>query len=171
MTKRAVKLFSHAGLAKQWPSRITALLGILVEKDDGISPVICDTCTTRIHSLEKAAADLTAFKEMARCSRGFLEPRGPLKRAKATSGDVGVSPDTIKERPRSKISRTRLNFDSEYNKIIHKKLWQSFIWIISLSRPLCIGAQAERLSSEPTQSSNSINRNVTTASLPDCRFV
>ena len=111
---RAVQLFSNAGLAKQWPSRITALLGIPVEKDDGISPLICDACKTRVHSLEKAAADLTAFKEMARCSSGVLGPRGPLKRTKATSGDVGVSPDTIKERPRSKLSRTRLNFDSEY---------------------------------------------------------
>ena len=77
-TKRAVQLFSHAGLAKQWPSRITALLGILVEKDDGISPLICDVCRNRILSLEKAAADLAAFKEMARCSSSVLGPPAVL---------------------------------------------------------------------------------------------
>ena len=82
-----------------------------MEKDDGISPLICDAFQTRVHSLEKAAAALTAFKEMARCSRGVLGPRGPLKRAKATSGDVGMS---LKERPCSKLSRKTLNFDSEY---------------------------------------------------------
>ena len=110
---RAVQLFSPTALLQQCPSRVTALLDVPVKKDEGHSACMCEKCKTRIQSHEKSAEDLAAFKEMARCSRRALEPRGPLKRAKATSGEVGVSPETMKQRPCSKLSRKRLDFDSE----------------------------------------------------------
>ena len=42
------------------------------------------------------------FKAMARCS---LERVTGFKRAKDTSHDVGVSPDTIRDRPGSKVAK------------------------------------------------------------------
>lgn len=72
-----------------------------------VMPVLC---SNRITSLEKAQADLAAFKDMARCSLSILGPRGPLKRTKETSSAVGVSPDTSRQRPQSKQARKRLNF-------------------------------------------------------------
>ena len=39
--------------------------------------------------------------------------RGPLKQTKVTSSDVGVSPDMLRERPCSKMSRKSLSFESK----------------------------------------------------------
>ena len=63
----------------------------------------------RILALERAASDLIAFKALAKASYA----RGPLKRTKETSGDVGVSPNTLRERPPTKLARKRLNFQSK----------------------------------------------------------
>ena len=113
-SNRAVSLFSVTGSQHQWPSRIENLLSVPVSDCDGLSSYICQKCKVRIVSLEKAAADLKAFKELASCSRSALERvRGPLKRPKCTSSDIGVSPDTARKRPRSKLSRKRLEFNSE----------------------------------------------------------
>lgn len=56
--------------------------------------------------LEKAAAQLARFRDLARSS---LESRG-LKRAKETCGEVGVSPGTVRVRPHSKVARKKLTF-------------------------------------------------------------
>ena len=66
--------------------------------DNGLSGYIREKCKLRIVSHEKAAADLREFKETARCSVSALERvRGPLKRPKSTSSQLGVSPDTARE--------------------------------------------------------------------------
>ena len=113
-SNRAVSLFSVTGIQQQWAFRIESLLGVPVRNCDGVSGYICQKCKIRIVSLEKAAADLKAFKQLANCSRSALERvRGPLKRPKCTSSDIGVSPDTSRDRPRSKLPRKRLEFNSE----------------------------------------------------------
>ena len=48
-----------------------------------------------MESLEKAVKDLVAFKAMARC---YLDRVTGFKRTKETSGDVGVTLDTISDR-------------------------------------------------------------------------
>ena len=110
-TKRSINLFSSSGIQHQWSSRISSLLEISIDRNDGHSPCVCDICKTRVVYLEKALADLTAFKTLARSSQSGVEKvRGPLKRCKVTSGSMGVSPDTSRERPPSKLTRRRLDF-------------------------------------------------------------
>ena len=113
-SNRAVSLFSATGIQQRWASRIESLLDVPVSSCDGVSGYICQKCKIRLVSLEKAAADLKAFKQLANCSISALERvRGPLKRPKCTSSDTGVSPDTARDRPRSKLPRKRLDFNSE----------------------------------------------------------
>ena len=113
-SKRAVSLFTTIGVQQQWSKRIESLLSVPVGSSDGLSGYICEKCKLRIVSHEKAAADLREFKETARCSVSALERvRGPLKRPKSTSSQLGVSPDTARERPRCKMSRKRLDFESK----------------------------------------------------------
>lgn len=110
-TKRSLNLFSSSGIRHQWSSRISSLLEISIDRSDGQSPCVCDICKNRVVYLEKALVDLAAFKTLARSSPSQLQKvRGPLKRCKVTSGSVGVSPDTSKERPPSKLTRRRLDF-------------------------------------------------------------
>ena len=79
--------------------------------DHGISPYMCEMCKNRIVHLEAALVDLAAFKELCQESRkALMRVSGPTKRPKATSGDIGVSPDTAKQRPSSKRSRKKLEF-------------------------------------------------------------
>ena len=108
-----MELFTPTALEQKWASRVTALLAVPVEKGDGLPSCICRKCKARVEVLEKSAADLASFKQMAECSRSTLGPLGPLKRTKVTSGEVGVSPDTVRQRPSSKLSRKRLDFDGE----------------------------------------------------------
>ena len=120
-SKRAVSLFTTIGIQQQWRRRIENLLDVPVAIEDGLSGYICDKCKLRIVSNEKAAADLKAFKETARCSRSALDRiKGPQKRPKSTSSELGVSPDTSRERPRSKIARKRLDFESELLQYIQR---------------------------------------------------
>ena len=107
---RTVSLFSKSGIRQKWASRICALLEVPVDIQDGLPEHICDNCRNRVVSLEKAAADLAAFKHLARSS---YDNRGVLKRTKNTSDEVGVSPDTVRERPRPKAARKRLHFGSK----------------------------------------------------------
>lgn len=109
--KRCMSLFTSIAIQKQLASRITTLLEVPVARSDGLPANICRACNSRLTSLEKALDDLAAFKDMARCSLSALNPRGPGKRTKETSGDIGVSPDTSNQRPRSKQARKRLTFD------------------------------------------------------------
>ena len=103
-------IFTKKSLEKQWPSRISSLLDIPVDSSDQLPPHVCFKCLTRVVSLEKASANLTAFK---RSARSVMEQAlRPLKRTKETSGEVNVSPNTLRARPQSKIPR-RLPFTSK----------------------------------------------------------
>ena len=64
--KRATNLFSAVGMQNNWVSRITALLDVIVPKDNGLYLYICIKCKLRIVSVEKSLADLEAFKQLAR---------------------------------------------------------------------------------------------------------
>lgn len=115
---KATSLFTSMGLVNQWPSRIESLLNVPVSKDDGLPTHICCKCKTRIVNLERARIDLEEFKELARCSKSALDrvrstSKCPVKRTRNTSGNVGVSPDTQRERPKSKLTRKRLDFESK----------------------------------------------------------
>ena len=113
-SNRAVSLYSATGIQQQWASRIESLLDVPVSNHHGLSGYICQKCKIRLVSLEKAAADLNAFKQLANCSRSAVERvRGPLKRPECTSSDTGVSPDTARDRSRSKLPKKRLDFNSE----------------------------------------------------------
>ena len=73
-------------------------------------------------SLEKTPADMEAFKQLASCFRSSQERvQGPLKRPKFTSSDIRVSQDTARERPRSKLSKKRSEFNSELHTSFHKE--------------------------------------------------
>ena len=110
--KRTISIFTKKSLERGWPSRITALLDIPVSKDDQLPAHICTRCMTSV-ALEKACLDLAAFKKS---SRACIErARQSVKRKKESTGSVGVSPDTLRERPRSKVAR-RLQFTSKTNK-------------------------------------------------------
>lgn len=53
-------------------------------------------CVQDVHtSIEKAAVDLEAFRDVFKLAE--LQPRGPTKRTRVTSGTVRVSPDTARE--------------------------------------------------------------------------
>ncbi len=77
-----------------------------MDEDDQLPPHVCNMCTRRLESLEKATADLKAFQELAQRSSA-LGQVNPLKRTRVTCGEVGwgVSPDTARARPSSKLSR------------------------------------------------------------------
>ena len=72
-------------------------------QDDELPAYICNKCIARIVTLEKAFIDLCDFKKSA----GACMEQGhhSLKCTKAMTGEVGVSPNTLRERPRSKITR------------------------------------------------------------------
>jgi hypothetical protein len=105
---RAVHLFTSTATERRWTHRISDLLEISVQKDDKLSPYICNSCKLKIVHFEKALTDLAAFKNMALSSSD--RATGPQKRTQNTSGGVGVSPNTCKERPPSKCARKRLAF-------------------------------------------------------------
>ena len=106
-TKRAISLFSSSGVKGRLAARISTLLDVPEPTPgDLFSSHICEKCRSKITFLEKTVAELARFKDMARSS---LENRGK-KRVKETSGKVGVTPDTARQRPPSKLSRKRLSF-------------------------------------------------------------
>ena len=89
----------------------TALLELPVSQSDQLPPHICSKCMNRVVTLERACVDLEDFKKSARaCMQA--QAHQSLKRPKQTAGDSGVSPSTIKQRPRSKVAR-RLRFSSK----------------------------------------------------------
>ena len=102
--------FTRKSLDRGWAKRITALLDLLVSQDDRLPPHICSKCTNRVVTLERECVDLAAFKRSARAS--MEQAHRSLKRSKVTTGEVGLSPDTAWQRPRSKIAR-RLPFSSK----------------------------------------------------------
>ena len=104
-----VHVFTSAGIQKKWAPGISLLLDISVEKQGKLSLQVCSRCANRVESLEKAVKDLVAFKAMARC---YLDRVTGFKITKETSGDVGVSPDTISDRPAQRLPATSLKVES-----------------------------------------------------------
>ena len=103
LTNRSISLLSHGGVQQRLPTRITCLLDVNVVSGDGLLRYICERCKRRFEALEKAVADLEAFRKQAKtCQRTLsLTAVGPLKRTKESSGTF-VSPDTAKARPPAK---------------------------------------------------------------------
>ena len=96
-SKQMTRLFSEKSLEQGWPRRISDLLDVPVtpvKPDDHMSALVC---ITRVKALEKSCMDLAAFKRSVSSS---------LKRSKETTGEVGVSPNILWGRPRSKVART-----------------------------------------------------------------
>ena len=113
--QKAMSLFSKKSVERDWACRVSSLLEVPVTREDHLPAYICYKCKTRILSLEKALADLQSFKLSAKSALQHFTARPPvvsLKRAKQTSGNIGVSPDTLRERPCSKLTRKRLDFSS-----------------------------------------------------------
>ena len=105
-------MFGKKASQERLASRISTLLDITLNDDDGLPSLVCAKCKRRVESLETAMIDLTKFKkEVSNCAAMFLASRRDLKRIKSTSSDVGVSPDTAKARPPAKkMSLKRLDF-------------------------------------------------------------
>ena len=102
-------LFTRKSVERGWAARITALLEVPISQQDNLPPYVCNKCTSRVSALEKATVDLAAFKKSVRTV--MQEAHQSLKRTKETTGSFGVSPDTLRCRPRSKMAR-RLDFTS-----------------------------------------------------------
>ena len=117
----SVFLFSNLSKERRWAQRISGLLEVPVEEDTAPSH-ICGRCKTRVLSLERALADLESFKETARLalehctstSNSHETASHGQKRRKQTSGEVGMSPDTLREQPLSKVARNGLEFSSKF---------------------------------------------------------
>ena len=84
-----------------------SLLDIPLSQNDHLPQHVCSRCMTLFVSLEKSSIDLAAFKRAA--MSGFEHAQMSLKRTKEMASQMGASPDTIRERPRSKVAR-RLPF-------------------------------------------------------------
>ena len=106
---RVTHLFTRKSVERGWATRITALLEVPISQQDNLPPYVCNKCISRVSALEKATVDLAAFKRSVRTV--MQEAHQSLKRTKETTGSVGVSPDTLRCRPRSKMAR-RLDFTS-----------------------------------------------------------
>ena len=105
---RMTHLYTRKSMERGWASRITALLKVPISQHD-LPPHVCNKCISRFVSLEKAAIELAAFKRSAMSV--LQKAQQPLKRTRETTDTLGVSPDTLQSRPRSKIPR-RLCFTS-----------------------------------------------------------
>ena len=47
--EKTINLFSRAGMRRnEWSSRISAMLDITIEDDEGVSPYVCHKCTRRL---------------------------------------------------------------------------------------------------------------------------
>ena len=47
--EKTINLFSRAGMRNEWSSRISAMLDITIEEDEGVSPYVCHKCTRNCH--------------------------------------------------------------------------------------------------------------------------
>ena len=92
-TKRIINIFTKKSMEKRWGRRINTLLDISVSQDDELPAYICNKCIARIVTLEKAFIDLCDFKKSARAC--MEQGHHSLKRTKAMTGEVGVSPNTL----------------------------------------------------------------------------
>ena len=46
--EKTINLFSRAGMRNEWSSRISAMLDITIEDDEGVSPYVCHKSTRRL---------------------------------------------------------------------------------------------------------------------------
>ena len=120
----AVCLFGAIATRQSLPSRISDLLDVTIAEDDDYPEHICEKCKRRLERLEKAAEDLENFRSQANSSYSKLRTcrRGELKRTKESSGSVGISPDTAKNRPPSKRRLTQRRLDFTQSKKHKKKI-------------------------------------------------
>ena len=111
-TKNSTPLFGTKAVKQRLASRISDLLEVTVDANDGLPQYVCEKCKRRVEALERSAEDLRLFKITARESYTNLLVRGGLKRTKGSSGVTGVSPDTLRMRPPPKrLSQRQLNFE------------------------------------------------------------
>ena len=106
--KKMTNLFTNKSMQRGWASRITALLDIPLSLNDHLPQHVCSRCMTRFVSLEKSSIDLAAFKRAAMSGIEHAQ-MSLIKATKETASQMGASPDTIREHPRSKVAR-RLPF-------------------------------------------------------------
>ena len=92
---KTMHLSTSAGIQKSWAPRISLLLDIPVEQEK-LSSQICSRCANRVESLGEGSQVLSSFR---------LNRFTGLKRTKETSGDVGVSPDTINDHWTQRLPR------------------------------------------------------------------
>ena len=130
---RFEKKASQEGLA----ARISALLDITLNDDEGLPNLLCAKCKRRVESLETAMMDLTKFnKEVSSCAATFLASRRDGKRIK--NSNFGVSLDTAKARPPAKkMSHKRLDFGP--STITDECRWQGLcrMTVLNLSNQMC----------------------------------
>ena len=102
-------------MRNEWSSRISAMLDIIVEDDERVSPYVCYKCTHRLSLLEKAIEDRKAFRELAisslKCTDEEENQRNKCR--------YWRSPDTVRLRPSAKFSRKRLVFECNYDHASH----------------------------------------------------
>ena len=61
-----VNIFTTKSLSREWARQIEDLLDVPVRRNDELPPYICNKCSNRIVSLDKARENLTSFKISAR---------------------------------------------------------------------------------------------------------
>ena len=97
--QKAMSLFSKKSVEHDWAWRVSSLLEVPVAREDHLPAYNISAINARPgYYLEKVLADLQSFKLSAKSALQHFTARPPvvsLKRAKQTSGNIGVSPDTL----------------------------------------------------------------------------
>ena len=116
---RFIDVFGIEGRKQNLSSRLSKLLVVPVDQDDGLSPFVCRNCKLKFSTLE---TKLETFRAQARScfdvSRVKVDD-GQRKRTKDTSGD-GISPFTSRSRPPAKrfTATTRCLFPQDESKLL-----------------------------------------------------
>ena len=108
---RVTHLFTRKSVERGWAASITALLEVPISQQDNLPLHVCSKCTSQVSALEKATADLAAFKRSARSV--MQEAHQSPSREQRRQLVVSVYPQT--PRPHSKMAR-RLDFTSTFLK-------------------------------------------------------
>lgn len=96
-----VALFSGEQKSSRFSDRLSKVLDIPVERDDGLSPYICRPCNRKFLSAEAFIALAKSNYDKSSRSQSGSHTQPASRRSKDTSG-VGVSPDTHTARPSAK---------------------------------------------------------------------
>ena len=128
--KTTVQLFSATGYRNKWASRITALLLVQGDETDFLPSTVCARCAYRYIIWTLWKRQLQIFRELAQRCMSTHQLYGPLKHTRVTSSDTGVSPDTARVRPTSKLTRKKLVFSCKLIKLniykLFNKIWCNF---------------------------------------------